>query len=543
MDMDQDLEELKGDVDFDFFDSPGKERSPSPQDKKTSEKIRSKPPPAPKSPKPDSPVDIGEYENKRTSNSRSDGPREGKASLFEVIKQEDEDIYSSDSDHTSSQSDSSSFSDVSSVRSGGRARNRSRSSSKTRSPSTSPDQRNTRSKITRKEHSRSDRDNRKTRSRSESVSSQSASESGSGSESTSDFSDRSPSPTPRNKHEKKYKDISQNPVHKVEERPRVARMRPVSAHPSKKQGGSKHQAWGAGNKNNSFRNSDSSHKNKSRYRNEDSDRSGSDSESDMTDVSPLTSPRNSPHKKRYDLQNGSHKKTVQYCGIPPDLENSSYSIRPGEAETLDLNILMKAVSELEKKKRVKDNTRRVMFAPPKAHDRGNYTFTDDRTKLIERENQRLLREIMKHVAEQRAPHQMKRAEPTPVRRVTASAINRQRQQKTIESENMKFLHRLQKVKPTRGMSRDDQIGHYQRTMLYGVPIADDHLKSGRRSRPGSAGSTLSQRSRSMCSVTSGSTNASAASTMRSAASTMRSGRIPGSAKRIVESRPCWSDRW
>ncbi|XP_046555831.1 cilia- and flagella-associated protein 97-like [Haliotis rubra] len=542
MDMDQDLEELKGDVDFDFFDSPGKDRSRSPRDKTSSEKISSKPPPAPKSPKLDSPVDIQEYEYKRTSNSRTGGPREDKVPSSNFMNQEDEEEYSSDSDHTDSESESdSSFSDVSSVRSGGRGRNRSRSSSKSRSQSTSPDQRYTRSEKTSKEHSRSDK--RRTRSRSESLS-----DSESGSESTSDFSDRSPSPTPRNKQERKYKDISQNPVHKVEGRPREARVRPVSAHPSKKQSGSKHQAWGASDRNNSFRNSDSSRKNKSRYGNDD--RSGSDSESDMTDVSPLTSPRNSPHKKRYDsnlrsdLRNGSHKKTVQYRGIPPNLENAGYSITPGEAETLDLNILMKAVSELEKTKRVKDNTRRVMFAPPKAHDSSNYTFTDDRTKLIEKENQRLLREIMKHVAEQRDPHQMKRADPTPVRRVTASAINRQRQQKRIESDNLQFLRRLQKVKPTRGMSRDDQINHYQHTMLYGVPIAagDNLLKSGRRSRPGSAGSILSQRSRSMCSVTSASTNASAASTMRSATST-RSGRLPKSAKRFTDARPEWSDRW
>ncbi|XP_067664064.1 cilia- and flagella-associated protein 97-like [Haliotis asinina] len=538
MDMDQDLEELKGDVDFDFFDSPGKDRSQSPRDKKTSEKISSKPPPAPKSPKLDSLEDIQENEHNRTSSLRTAGPREDKVSSSNFMNQEDEEEYSSDSDHTDSESDSS-FSDVSSVRSGGRGRNRSRSLSRSRSPSTSPDQRYSRSEKTSKEHSRGDRDKRKARSRSESLS-----DTESDSESTSDFSDRSPSPTPRNKQERKYKDISQNPVHKVEERPREARVRPFSAHPSKRQSDSKHQAWSASDRNNTFRNSDSSHKNKSRYENHDSDRSDSDSESDMTDVSPLTSPRSSPHKKKSDLRNGSHKKTVQYRGIPPNLENAGYSLTPGEAETLDLNILMKAVSELEKKKRVKDNTRRVMFASPKAHDRSNYTFSDDRTKLIEKENQRLLREIMKHVAEQREPHQVKRADPTPVRRLTASAINRQRQQKKIESDNLQFLRRLQKVKPTRGMSRDDQINHYQRTMLYGVPIAagDNLLKSGRRSRPGSAGSTMSQRSRSMCSVTSASTTASAASTVRSASS-KRSGRLTQSAKRIIDARPEWSDRW
>lgn len=173
-------------------------------------------------------------------------------------------------------------------------------------------------------------------------------------------------------------------------------------------------------------------------------RSPNESDSDMTDVSPILSPRNGSvngHKR------GLASSGAKYSGSKPKfaampLEHADEDgdlLDAGDSNALDLNILMKAVSELEKQKRMKANTRRVMFEPtrPRQMEKSNYTFSNDDTNRIEAENQRLLREIVRqmHTSEKR------QAVRVPDRRVqqstlTAAAVNRRRDQKRIESENM-----------------------------------------------------------------------------------------------------------
>lgn len=154
-------------------------------------------------------------------------------------------------------------------------------------------------------------------------------------------------------------------------------------------------------------------------------RSGSDSE--MTDVSPLPSPR--------DFDNGH----VQYS----DQVNDNFGDVQLKSKQLDLSILMEAVSEIDKQQRIKSN-RRVMFEPPnpQSGEKSNFTFDTQRVKLIEKENQRLLKEIMRHIGPN---HPSKKKGPRDhklsVQRVTPSAINRQREQRRIEAENMvNILH-------------------------------------------------------------------------------------------------------
>ena len=162
--------------------------------------------------------------------------------------------------------------------------------------------------------------------------------------------------------------------------------------------------------------------------------------SDITDVSPLESPEISPRgsRKRYDK--------VQY--------ESKYFPEPSadihmDSDKIDLSILMKCMADIdrEKQQRIKANTRRVMFAPPSQHDKqkSNYSFSPNRARLIEKENQRLLQQIMQHVqqpgskklkagtATRLAPR--KATEPI-VQRLTPSALNRQREQRKIETENL-----------------------------------------------------------------------------------------------------------
>ena len=162
--------------------------------------------------------------------------------------------------------------------------------------------------------------------------------------------------------------------------------------------------------------------------------------SDITDVSPLESPDVSPREARKKYDN------VQY-GTKADTEAD---IRL-ETDKIDLSILMKCMADIdrEKQQRLKNNSRRVMFAPPSLNDkqRANYTFSSSRAKMIERENQRLLEQIMVHVkpgtkklrpgsATRTLPK--KAVEPV-IQRLTPSAVNRQREQRKIEMENMVYV--------------------------------------------------------------------------------------------------------
>ena len=174
----------------------------------------------------------------------------------------------------------------------------------------------------------------------------------------------------------------------------------------------------------------------SRRRGHNDKHSVADSDSDMTDVSPILSPRNGS-------VNG-HGKDVKdkYRAFKPvyqAVEDSGRNITDGgDSTALDLNILMKAVSELEKQKRVKANTRRVMFEPLRARpmDKSNYTFSNDDTHRIDEENKRLLQQIVRqmHTTKERHP----RATDLRIKQatLTASAVNRRREQQRIENENL-----------------------------------------------------------------------------------------------------------
>ena len=185
------------------------------------------------------------------------------------------------------------------------------------------------------------------------------------------------------------------------------------------------EAWGQGIERIDITKKTSSTEDLSRKDKSTNGKSGSDSE--MTDVSPLPSPR--------DLDNGH----VQYSDHVDDYSGEVQL----KSKQLDLSILMDAVSEIDKQQRLKSN-RRVMFEPPKPQpkEKSNFTFDNHRVKLIEKENQRLLQEIMRHIGpngpkKKKSPNQALSAQ-----RVTPSAINRQRDQRRIETENMVNLYFL-----------------------------------------------------------------------------------------------------
>ena len=118
-----------------------------------------------------------------------------------------------------------------------------------------------------------------------------------------------------------------------------------------------------------------------------------DSDSDMTDVSPINSPRNtSSNGLRRDAgEKYNNAIPKKYQAMPlSDGASVRNVLETGDSQQpLDLNILMKAVSELEREKRVSANTRRVMFEPMRPlakasrNDKQNYTFNDSDTYRYE----------------------------------------------------------------------------------------------------------------------------------------------------------------
>lgn len=103
------------------------------------------------------------------------------------------------------------------------------------------------------------------------------------------------------------------------------------------------------------------------------------------------------------------------------------------------------------------------------------------------------------------------------------------------------MRRLQKVKPSRGISREEQLNSYKSTLLHGVPIAALHPEpcSGKRSRLSSHSGSISGRSYSMNSLR-GTASECSISTAVSCQSS-HAGSRPSSGK--LSERPPWNSKW
>lgn len=186
----------------------------------------------------------------------------------------------------------------------------------------------------------------------------------------------------------------------------------------------------------------------------------SDADSDVTDVSPLNSPHlGSRQHERYKAS-GKPPKSPIYTSSNTngDRISSSYhksngsssafsNLTDADSEKMNLNILMQAVMEMEnnrqnpdyeKSERIAKN-RRVLFVPQgaAAQNKKNFSFTNDTTTTIDRDNQRLMQNIMKYTTNASKAKQMQKAKSKSVpARMTPSAVNRLREQQRIERENI-----------------------------------------------------------------------------------------------------------
>ncbi|KAM4815342.1 cilia- and flagella-associated protein 97-like isoform 2-T2 [Thomomys bottae] len=99
-------------------------------------------------------------------------------------------------------------------------------------------------------------------------------------------------------------------------------------------------------------------------------------------------------------------------------------------DTMDLNHLLKAFLQLDKK-----GSQKQHFEQPSVLPRKNYSFTREEVRQIDRENQRLLRELSRQAEKPGSKSIPGRSLGHPPK-LYHSALNRQREQQRIERENL-----------------------------------------------------------------------------------------------------------
>ncbi|XP_062991734.1 cilia- and flagella-associated protein 97 [Elgaria multicarinata webbii] len=230
-----------------------------------------------------------------------------------------------------------------------------------------------------------------------------------------------------------------------------------------------------------------------------------ESEDTVTDVTPLSTPDISPIQS-FELAASNDKKlkVTRQENVSQDLYEPDLDHRCQQKvlhEAMDLNHLLKAFLHLEKKEQQK-----LMLDQSSLGSRKNYSFTNEEVRQIDRENQRLLKELTKHSAKPRSKSVSLKKSSGPTAKMYHSAINRQREQQRIDRENLAFLKKLEAVKPTVGLRRSEQLMDYQRQMSYlsaaaptprrGKSALSHHSPSRGASRASShsASSTTSRRS-------------------------------------------------
>ncbi|KAM9857298.1 cilia- and flagella-associated protein 97 [Aulostomus maculatus] len=203
-----------------------------------------------------------------------------------------------------------------------------------------------------------------------------------------------------------------------------------------------------------------------------------ESEDTVTNVSPLSSPDISPlhsldlnHTEGEDGEQQQQKTSVPSSGLS-DIHQDEESYVDEDECSLSLE------SQFGHK---------LVLHVPGGRNRKNYSFTNDEVRRIDRENQRLLRELTRFSPRSRpgsvVAQKSNKTSNSAVIRPSHSALNRQRDQKRIERENQAFLKRLESVKPTAGLKRSEQLSDYHRHVRYlGGPPPSTFISITRKER-------------------------------------------------------------
>ncbi|XP_075947392.1 uncharacterized protein LOC142949563 isoform X3 [Anarhichas minor] len=159
-----------------------------------------------------------------------------------------------------------------------------------------------------------------------------------------------------------------------------------------------------------------------------------ESEDTVTDVSPLSSPDISPLQSldlnHTEAEEGSPKEQQQLESVPSSGLSDMHQDEDSDRDVDECSL--RSESQLGGK---------LVFCCTGPRNRKNYSFTNDEVRRIDRENQRLLRELS-HQSPGPRPGSTARkkthtASKLPQIRFSHSALNRQREQQRIEKENLK----------------------------------------------------------------------------------------------------------
>ncbi|KAM8938929.1 cilia- and flagella-associated protein 97 isoform 2-T2 [Pelodytes ibericus] len=191
-----------------------------------------------------------------------------------------------------------------------------------------------------------------------------------------------------------------------------------------------------------------------------------ESEDTVTDVTPLSTPDISPIQS-FDLAATSdalkskvkRQENVSQDIYDPELDQKSNSKFLQDA--MDLNNLLKAFMHLDKK-----DKQNLLAEHPSMKHKKNYSFSNEEVRRIDRENQRLLRELSRQAPKPCTKSFTPRIPSATPSRLYHTALNRQKEQQRIERDNMALLKRLESVKPTVGITRSEQLMDYQRQAGY-----------------------------------------------------------------------------
>ncbi|KAM4594386.1 cilia- and flagella-associated protein 97 isoform 1-T2 [Fundulus diaphanus] len=204
--------------------------------------------------------------------------------------------------------------------------------------------------------------------------------------------------------------------------------------------------------------------------------SSTDESDSVTDVSPLSSPDSSS------LQSSSSEAEGERHAVQQEQESAPSSGFSNMHQEEDFppdgdECSFRPESQLEHK---------LALHCPGGRNRKNFSFSNDEVRRIDNENQRLLRELSRLSPGPRSGKtpstKSKVSSNSPVTRLSHSALNRQREQRRIERENLAFLKRLECVKPTPGLNRSQQLVDHQRLVGYpGVQSPPTYRSSCRTS--------------------------------------------------------------
>ncbi|XP_047221473.1 cilia- and flagella-associated protein 97 isoform X2 [Girardinichthys multiradiatus] len=185
-----------------------------------------------------------------------------------------------------------------------------------------------------------------------------------------------------------------------------------------------------------------------------------ESDGSVTDVSPLSSPGSSSLQSlSSEAEKEGHEVQQEQESVPSSGFSNMLQEEDSNPDVDECSFRLE--SQLEHK---------LALHCPRGTNRKNYSFSNDDVRRIDRENQRLLRELSRLSpgprSEKVASKKTNVSNNSPVIHLSHSKLNRQREQRRIERENLAFLKRLESVKPTPGLSRSKQLADHQRQAGY-----------------------------------------------------------------------------